>query len=446
MADDIETLIKQQGEAFEAFKKSNDEQLAELKKGINDPVLVERIGKIEKSLDGALEAKTALDRAIAEEKAEREALELKIGRMRLSGHSDESAAREVDLKAFNDQLGGLAAARNRPFTALDQQGYDAYKTAIDHYLREGKENLSADEVKILQVGSDPDGGYWVTPDLSGRIVTKVFETSPVRQNASVQSITTDALEGVEDLDEAGAGYAGEHTTSGNVATPQTGRWRIDVHWIDTEPKATQQLLDDASVDVEAWLSGKVADKFSRFENNEFITGAAARIRGFVLGYTQTSDNGAVPWGEIGYFPTGVAGDFAATDPADNLIDLIGLVKNEYLGNAKYFTRRSIITKMRKFKDADGQYLWQPSLVAGMPEMMMGYPVVRMEDMPALATNSYSLAFGDLMRAYQIVDRQGIRVLRDPFTAKPYIKFYTTKRTGGGLLNFEALKLLKFGVS
>lgn len=444
---ELETLIKQQGEAFDAFKKSHDEQIAELKKGVSDPVLTERLGKIETALDKAVEAKSAVEAGLAAEKKEREALELKIGRLNLSGHSEESAKREVEIKSFNDTLAGLNASRNRPFTPLDGEGYSAYKAAIDHYFREGKDNLSADEVKVLSVGSDPDGGYWVTPDLGGRIVRKVYETSPVRQNASVQAITTDALEGIEDLGEAGAGYAGEHSQGSDSTTPQVGQWRIPVHWIDTEPKATQQLLDDASVDVEAWLSGKVSDKFGRFENSEFVTGAAARIRGFMLGYTPAADSGSgVAWGSIGYLATGVSADFAASNPADNLIDLVGLVKNEYLNNAKFYTRRSVITKIRKFKDGMGDYIWQPSLVAGTPEMIMGYPVVRMEDISAIAANSYSLAFGDLREAYQIVDRQGIRVLRDPYTAKPYIKFYTTKRAGGGMVNFESMKLLKFGTS
>lgn len=445
MSKEIEDLLKKQGEAFDAFKKSHDEQINELKKkGSEDAVLVERLGKIENSLDAAVEAKAAIEAAIKAEKKEREELELKLGRMNLTGHSAESAKREVEIKSFNDGLAALAKSRGRPFVALDGKGYDDYKAAQDHYLREGKENLTAEEVKTLSVGSDPDGGYYVTPDLGGRIVKKVYETSPVRQNASVQTIGTDALEGIEDLGEAGAGYAGEQAQGSDSTTPQIGKWRIPVFWIDTEPKATQQLLDDANVDVEAWLGNKVGDKFSRFENAEFVTGAANKIRGFMLGYTQTADSGSgVTWGEIGFASTGTSADFPASNPGDKLFDVMGLLKNAYLPNAKWFTRRSVITKIRKFKVGTGDYLWQPSFVAGTPETIAGHPVVRMEDISALGASSYSLAFGDLAQAYQIVDRQGIRVLRDPFTSKPFIKFYTTKRTGGGVVNFEAIKLLKF---
>lgn len=447
MTDQIETLLKQQGEAFDAFKASHDEQMKEFKTkgGANDPVLVERLGKIEKSLDTAIEAKTAIEAAVKAEKAEREALELKLNRLGLK--NDASGKAEMELKEFNTILNANAIDRRRPFTALDEKGYGDYKSAFDRFAREGHQALSADEVKTLSVGSDPDGGYFVTPDVTGGIVKKVYETSPVRQYASARTISTDALEGIEDLGEAGVGYAGEHSTSGDTTTPQVGEWKIPVFNLDTEPKATQNLLDDASVNIEGWLMDKVGGKFGRFENSEFVTGAANKIRGFINGYPVAADSGSgVAWGSIGYLATGVSADFAASAKGDKLIDLMGLLKNEYLINAAWFTRRSVITAIRKFKDGQSNYLWQPSFVAGVPETIMGYPVVRMEDMPALASDSLSLGFGDLKQAYQIVDRQGIRVLRDNLTSKPYTKFYTTKRTGGGVVNFEALKILKFGTS
>ncbi len=445
MSDNLETLLEQQGKAFDAFKSTVEAELKS-KLGKNDPIVTEKLGKIEKSLDTAVEANAKAIAAIEAERKEREALEARINREGIKG-SPESAKREIEIKDFNATLASNAADRKRTFAPLDSAGYDAYKSAFDHYAREGKENLTLDEVKTLAVGSDPDGGYFVTPDIGGRIVKKVYETSPVRQIASAQTISTDALEGIEDLGEAGAGYAGERSQGSDTTTPQVGKWRIPAFWIDTEPKATQQLLDDAAVDIEAWLSGKVGDKFSRFENAEFITGAANKIRGLINGYAVAADSGSgVTWGTVGYLATGTAGDFPSANPADKLYDLVGLLKNDYLGNSKWLTRRSVITKVRKFKDGTGNYLWQPSLVAGQPETIMGYPVVRAEDMPALTTDTLSLAFGDFAQAYQIVDRQGIRVLRDPYTAKPYIKFYTTKRVGGGIVNYEAFKILKFGTS
>lgn len=448
MSKEIEALLTKQGEAFDAFKKSHDEQITELKtKGITDPVLTERMSKVEKALDGAVEAKTAIENAIKAEKKEREELELKIGRMGLSGHSEESAKKIIEIKTFNDMLKAGAADRGKTVDVLDAKGYDDYKSALNHWVREGKDSLTAEEVKTLSVGSDPDGGYLVTPDTSGAIVKKVYETSPVRQYANVVTIGTDALEGIEDLGEAGAGYAGEHTTSGDTTTPQVGKWKIPVFNMDTEPKATQNLLDDASIDVEAWLAGKVANKRARFENSEFVTGAANKIRGFISGYTPAVDSGAgVAWGTVGYVATGVDADFAASAKGDKLYDVMGMLKNDYLAGAAWFAKRLTITAIRKFKDGQNNYLWQPSFIAGQPETIMGFPVARMEDMPTIASQSYSLAFGNLKEAYTIVDRQGIRVLRDPFTAKPYVKFYTTWRTGGGMVNYEALKLLKFYTS
>jgi HK97 family phage major capsid protein len=443
---ELKSLLEQQGSALEAFKTTlENEMKGKLNK--DDPILKEKLAKIEKSLDDAVEAKAKIDAEIAAEKKEREELEKKLNRITVNGAGSEAEAKKlVELSEFNAALSGLAAERKKQFSPLDFAGMDAYKAAQNHYLREGKDNLTADEVKTLSVGSDPDGGYWVTPDLGGRIVSKVYETSPVRQYASVQAITTDALEGIEDNGEAGAGYAGEQSTSGDATTPQIGKWRIPVYWIDTEPKTTQQVLDDPAVNVEAWLAAKVADKMGRFENAEFVTGSTGRIYGFLgAGYTFSADSGSgVPWGRIGYLGTGTSGDFPSSNPADKLIDLVGLLKNAYLANARWITRRSVITKIRKFKDSTtGQYLWVPSFVAGQPETILGYPVARMEDVPELASGSISLAFGDLQQAYQIVDRQGIRVLRDPYTAKPYVKFYTTKRTGGGVVNFEAIKVMKF---
>ena len=441
MDTEIKSLLEEQGKAFEAFKETHED----LKK--NDALTAEKLTRIEKSLDAAVEMKADFDRKLAAEKKEREDLEARINREGIKANSPESAKRALELKEFNLVLGANAAARGKTVNPLDEKGYDEYKSAWNKWFREGQDRLAPEELKTLSVGSDPDGGYFVTPDVTGRIVTKVYETSIVRQYASVQAITTDALEGIEDLGEAGAGYAGEHGTSGDTTTPQVGKWKIPVFWIDTEPKATQQLLDDASVNIEAWLAGKVADKFARFENTEFVTGAANKIRGFNGGYTFASDSGSgVTWGSIGYVATGVDGDFASSAKGDKLIDLMGLLKNEYLTGAAWLLRRSVIVDIRKFKDGQSNYLWQPSFVAGQPETIMGYPVARMEDMPAKASGSYSVMFGNLGAAYQIVDRQGIRVLRDPYTAKPYVKFYTTKRTGGGVVNFEAIKALKFATS
>lgn len=435
---EFKTLLDKQGEAFEAFKATHEE----LKK--NDALTADKLARIEKSLDSAVEAKAALEAKIAAEQKEREELEARINRMGVKATGEEAARRELEIKAHNAVLESHNAEKKERFAPLDEKGYDEYKAAHSRYLRKGDRLLTAEEVKTLSVGSDPDGGYFVTPDTTGRIVRKVYETSPIRQIASVQAISTDALEGIEDLGEAGAGYAGEQAQGSDTTTPQVGKWRIPVYWIDTEPKTTQQLLDDAFVDVEGWLAGKVSDKLGRFENSEFVNGAT-NIRGFASYDTAADSGSGVDWGKIGYVKSGASADFvaAASFPADKIFDLIGLLKEAYLPNARFVTRRSVITKMRKLKDTTGAFLWQPSLVMGNPESFAGYPITRAEDVPALAANSLSLWFGDFGAAYQIVDRQGIRVLRDNLTSKPFVKFYTTKRTGGGIVNFEAIKAMLF---
>lgn len=437
---ELKPLIEKQGEAFEAFKTAND---ANLKK--RDVVIEEKLAKIETDLDKAVEAKAAIERALAAEKKEREDLELRLSKLGTKGTGD--AKFDVELKSFNDTLASHAAERKSAYEPMTADGYVAYKAAFQKFMKKDERLLTPDEIKTLSVGSDPDGGYLVTPDTGGRIVMKVYETSEMRQIASVQAISSDKLEGIEDTGEAGAGYAGEASQGSDTTTPQIGKWSIPVWIIDTEPKATQSILDDASVDIEAWLSGKVGDKLGRFENAEFVTGAT-KIRG-ITSYTTAADSGSgVTWGTIGHVVTGTSGGFGATvaTQADKLIDVMGTLKNAYLPNARWAMARSLITAIRKFKigATTDAYVWQPGLAQGAPETILGYPVSRMEDMPAMAANSLSIAFGDFRQAYQIVDRVGIRVLRDPYTSKPFVKFYTTKRTGGGVVNFEAIKFLKFG--
>jgi HK97 family phage major capsid protein len=211
------------------------------------------------------------------------------------------------------------------------------------------------------------------------------------------------------------------------------------------PAATQVLLDDAQVDTEAWLASEVQTVFAEQESTAFVTGNGTnKPKGF-LSYTNVAD-GSFSWGNIGYVATGVSAGFAASNPADNLLDLAYAPKQAYRANGSWVMNRKTESTIRKFKDTTRNYIWQPGTVAGAPATLFGYPVVESEDMPDIAANSYSVAFGDFARGYLIVDRAGIRVLRDPFTAKPYILFYTTKRVGGGVQNFEAIKLLKFGTS
>jgi HK97 family phage major capsid protein len=433
---EIQKLLEDQGRAFETFKKTNDERIDAIKKGLPTADLEAKLDKIEKDLTDLTEAKTAI-----------EEIQKKLNRFELDPASEgkSPADRLLEAKTFNLQRKATAGANYGGDIDLDT--YVGYKRAVDLMLRKGLDALGADERKTLQAGVDPDGGYLLPAATVGRTVAKVYETSLMRQWASVQSISTQSISGLVDNDEADAGWTGETSTrDGNDGTPQVGKWEIVAHEMYSQPKATQTLLDDAAVDVEGWLAGKVSTKFGRVENNAFCVGnGVAKARGFCGYDTVTTDDDSRAWGVMQHITTGTNGDFGGTAATaqDKLLDLIGQMRPEYLGNSAWFTRREVITKIRKFKDGNNLYLWQPSLQMGKPDLLLAYPVAIFNDMPALSTNGLSMAFGDMRETYLIVDRIGIRVLRDPFTSKPYIKFYTTKRTGGGVVNFESLKFLKF---
>jgi len=427
MTDEIKKAVDTINTAFTEFKAANDARLKEIEsKGAADPVTESKLAKIEADLDAA--QKTA-DAAVLASK-------------RQSRIVTDAKGNEVDLDqkalAWADMIARKSGTRASNFGAKEMDGY---KDQFMSYLRKGDQVMGANEMKALSVGSDPDGGFVVYPDMSGRVVSKVFETSPMRAYASVQTISTDALEGLFDLDEAASGWVSETQARAETSTPQLKTWRIPVHELYAFPKATQKILDDAAINLEAWLSGKVSEKFARDEAAAFVNGdGVSKPRGFLTYLTGTT----LP-GTIEQVATGVSGAFAAAPSGgDVLIDALYGLKAQYRANANWFMNRATTKLARKLKDSDGSYIWSPGIAAGQPASILGYPTASFEDMPDPAANSLSIAVGDMRAAYQIVDRVGIRVLRDPYTAKPYVGFYTTKRVGGDVVNFEALKIVRFG--
>ena len=414
---------------FEAFKEANDQRIKEIEaKGAADPLLDDKIAKIEKEMDA--------------KQARLDQFELSMKRQSRTVTDQHGNEVNLDAKALH-WVNMVAKSRGTRVEQFGASDLDSYKSAFVHFLRKGEEIMGADERKALSVGTDPDGGYVVHPDLSGQIVTKVFETSPMRAYASIQVISTDALEGLFDLEEASSGWVGETDARSETGTPQLGKWRIPVHELYAKPKATQKILDDAEINLEAWLAGKVSEKFARDEAAAFVAGNGInKPRGF-LSY---ADGTTLP-GTIERINTGANGAFAAApNGGDALIDALYGLKAQYRANATWFMNRATTKLARKLKDSDGAYLWSPGIAAGQPATLLGYPVAAFEDMPDPATGSLSIAVGDMRAAYQIVDRVGIRTLRDPFSAKPYVEFYTTKRVGGDVVNFEALKLIEFSNS
>lgn len=429
---ELKSLLEAQGRTFDEFKKANDALIAAKAEGKAVSDLEAKVDRINKAMDEMAEAKSNIEDAL-----------VKLSRPAGSDQFDRDA--KLEVKTFNDMRRANAKS-GAPTAEVELDAYVAYKSAFAKLVRGGPNVLEPAEQKALVAGSDPDGGFLLPAAAVGRVVGKVFELSPIRQIAGVQPISGPALEGVYDNDEASSGWVGEVGARSETNTPQLGKYRLEAFEIYAAPKASQTILDDAAVNVEDWLAAKVADRFARQEGDAFINGdGLVKPRGFATYTTAATADSTRTWGQIEHKATGVSSDFAASSPADILFDLIGAFKTAYLQRARWVTRREVIAKVRKFKESTtNAYMWQPGLQAGQPDTLLGYPLVMAQDVPTLANGSLSMWFGDWMEAYQIVDRIGIRTLRDPFTAKPYVVFYSTKRVGGGVLNFEAIKAVKFG--
>lgn len=428
---EIKSLIEKQGQAWEAHKTTNDALIAAKADGKAVGDLEAKLAKLSTDLDG-----------YADLKAQFEEVMVKLQR---PGAGDEDKDVAAEVKGFNAMIRADFQSKGKPLPAdLDAAGYGEYKSAF-FKLAAGVtiDSLSSDERKALSAGSDPDGGYMLPHSTVGRMVAKIYEQSAMRQLATVQTISTDKLEGIIDNNEADAGWVSELGARSDTSTPTIGKYEIQAHEMYAMPKVSQKLIDDAATNVEAWLAGKVADKFARVEGTAFCTGnGVGKPRGLFAYTTAATADDTRAWGTFEHVKTGANGDFTTTK-ADPLLDLLGAFKDQYLQNASFLMRREMRTKIRKLKGATSDlYLWEPGLAAGTPDRLLGYPVKIDQYVPAVATDSLSLALGDFKEAYTIVDRIGVRTLRDPFTAKPYIVFYSTKRTGGGAVNFEAIKFLK----
>jgi HK97 family phage major capsid protein len=379
--------------AFEEFKSTNDQRLAEIAAKQSADVLgAEKLARIEARMD------------------------------------------ELALKNARPAIGGAA-----PRSGADL----AHKSAFDTYVRKGDAaGLQSLEAKALSVSSDPDGGYLVPPELEARINRSLVNISPIRAIAGIRQVSSAVYKRPYATTGLDTGWVAETAIRPQSATPTLSSTVFQTMELYAMPAATSTLLDDSAVNIDQWLAEEVNIAFARQEGSAFISGDGVnKPKGF-LSYP-TVANSAYVWGSLGTISTGVAGGFPATTPSDKLIDLIYTVKAGYRPNAHFVMNRATQSVVRKFKDALGNYMWQPSYQPGQMPTLLGYPIAESEDMPDIAAGSTSIAFGDFSRGYLIVDRVGIRVLRDPYSAKPYVLFYTTKRVGGGVADFDAIKLLKF---
>src|SRR5579885_2562963 len=387
--------------AFEAFKEANDERLA---KRDADIVLEEKLARINATIDSQ-------------------------GR-RLD---------ELTLKAARPALGGERTAL-RSAAALE------HKAAFEAYVRNGESgNLRALEAKAMSIGSNPDGGYLVPPEIETQIGQGLKAISPIRAIAGVRTISSNVYKKPFMTAGPAVGWVGETDPRTQTASPTLDELSFPAMELYAMPAATAALLEDSAVNLDQWIAQEVDTVFAQQEGAAFVAGDGSnKPKGF-LSYT-TVDNGSWTWGSIGYVASGAAGAFASSNPSDALVDLVYAVKAGYRQNGVFVMNRRTQAAVRKFKDTTGHYLWQPPAVAGGKASLMTFTVIEAEDMPDIAANSLSIAFGDFSRGYLVVDRAGISVLRDPFTSKPYVLFYTTKRVGGGVQDFDAIKVMKFAAS
>lgn len=273
------------------------------------------------------------------------------------------------------------------------------------------------------------------------ITDKLVELSPFRQLATVQSVSGAGFRKLFNLGGTASGWVGE-----TAARPQTATGTfasLDFGWgeIYANPAATQQLLDDSAINLESWLAGEVNTEFAKQEGAAFVSGDGVNKPTGILTYVTGGANAAKhPFGAI----TAVNSGAAAAITADAIIDLIYDLPSAYTGGARFTMNRKTQAEIRKLKDGQGNYLWQPSYVAGQPATLAGFAITELPDLPDIAAGSIPVLFGDFKRTYTVFDRVGVRVLRDPFTAKPYVLYYTTKRVGGGVVNPEPMRALKIG--
>lgn len=408
--------------AFEDFKKVNNERIKEIEdNGTAHAATLETLERVNADI-------TAMQEQAVE-------MQAKIQRP--------YAGPEADSKTVEGRLATahwFSLVSGQPFNELEPSDvpFDAvadYSKAFRNWFRTGQQAPLTEAMNALSVGTDQDGGYWVSPDLDGRLVQLLYETSPMRQLADFQRIDVDSLEGDFDNDEVGVGWTDERVTPTETTTPTIGTWRIPVHGMYAEPRATQRLLNMASINVEEWLAGKVRGRLSRLENTAYVLGSGSgQPRGFL-----TYPDGVPTAATFDVIEQVITVDAALLLP-DGLVDLVYALKPGYRAGSNFVMNRSTESAVRKLQDGQDNYLWQPDFTKLGASLLLGFPLVNFEDMADVGAGSLPVAFGNFRTAYQGVDGQPLRVLRDPYTAKPFVKFYSTKETGGGVVNFEAIKI------
>ncbi len=400
MSDEIRELIEQQGKAFEEFKKSNDERLAAIEKD---------------------EGRSEL-----EEKTER--INDELGR----------------LSAAVDELAKKANRPGAPGAEGDEALQAEHKSAWLKWVRKGDDAGLADiEHKAMNVGTPADGGYAVPIQQDRDIMRLLTDLSPMRQVCRVMTVGTEDYRKLVNLGGTASGWVGETDARPATAGPTLAQLKPSFGELYANPEVTQKALDDIFFDVEGELSQDISESFAVLEGKAFLSGTGTNQPvGLLTAKTSAEADSARAFGTVQHIATGVADNFPAKDPADILIDLIYSMKAGYRTGAQFMVNSMTLATMRKWKDGDGNYIWQPAMQNGQPGSIFGYGYVTNEDMPSAGAGAIPVVFGNFQQAYVIFDRVGIRSLRDPYTNKPFVAFYTTKRVGSMIANTQAVKFLK----
>jgi HK97 family phage major capsid protein len=423
---EFKSLIEDQGKTWKEYVKTNDDRLDRLEKGLSTADHDAKLAKMDARLtEIANEAKAAILRAQRD-----------LPR--------ESADTASEVKSFGGALTAhsLRLGRAQP-TPLDAELYKAYKSTFRTYLRKGVDDMAPEERKAINVGNDPQGGYLVDSEMDAAIDRVAVKASAMRSVARIVTIGSASWKKLVKTSGVGAGgWGGETTAPSETSTQGWSEIEITPGMVWAEPRASSQSLEDSVLDLEADLIEEIGITFADQEAQAFVDGNGVQRPRGILAYPMV-DNASYSWGSVGFIKTGGAAGFASSNPSDALVDLQHSLKRSYRSGAAFMMNDATLAAVRKFKDGQGIYLWAPSgLQQGIVGQLLGHAVVTDDYMPDLGANAFPILFGDFRRSYAIVDRRGTTILRDPYTAKPWVKFYATRRVSAGIVNFEAVKALR----
>ncbi len=344
---------------------------------------------------------------------------------------------ETNMDMLEAGFSGVAAPGNRPMLSggTAASGFGAF-------VRSG----AAVETKAMSGVSDAAGGYAVPREIDAMIDATLKGSSPIRSIANVVTVGSAGYRKLVTSGGTPSGWAAETAGRPETASPVFNEIAPPMGELYANPAASQAMLDDAAFDVEEWLAGEIATEFARAEGQAFVSGTGVnQPRGFLKSPVAATGDAVRAFGTIQYLPSGAAGDFGS-EPENRLIDLVHTLRRPYRQGATWVMNAQTAARIRKFKTAEGAFLWAPGLVAGQPDTLLGYPVLEAEDMPDIAANALAIAFGNFRAGYLIAERAETQVLRDPYSNKPFVHFYATKRVGGAVMNAEAIKLMRFAAA